>query len=137
MIQMKEVLCLATGNSYDMVTGNNVTAHPAQRPYPRFEPEYLIPIKKGGVLEYLYNVEDIIECLPEDIYTYADKLAPEQYNNLVSYHRARSTSYGYAKKETKYRFYLLKKIAPIQQPCLRKGIQVSVRMDLADIKTVE
>ena len=130
---MKDVLCLATGRTYEMVVCTQVTAHPAVAPYPRFGAKYVVPIKKGGVLEYLYHVEDIIECLPKDVYNYEDKLTKTQFKRLISYHETRQISYGYAKAATPYRFYLLKEMGQIQQPCIRKGIQVSVRIDLADV----
>ena len=77
---MREVLCLATGNTYEMVLNTCVTAHPAVAPYPRIEPQYVVPIKKGGLLEFLYLVEDIIECLPGDVYHYKEKLTDAWFN---------------------------------------------------------
>ena len=133
---MNEVLCLATGRTYEMVLNTQVTAHPAVAPYPRFKPKYVVPIKKGGSLEILYLVDVIIECLPEDIYSYKDKLTETQYQHLVLYHETRQACYGYAKVATFYRFYLLKEIGMIQQPCIRKGIQVSVKVCLSDIPTI-
>lgn len=84
---MKNVLCLATGKTYDIVVGTKVTAYPAVVPYPRFEPDYRIPIKKGGQLEHLYQVENIIECLPEDLEKYRNRLTFEQYRSLTAYHK--------------------------------------------------
>lgn len=54
---MKEVICLAVGKTYDMVINAKITAHPDIAPYPRDSYSYLIPIKKGGTLEYLYDIK--------------------------------------------------------------------------------
>lgn len=53
---MNDVICLAVGQTYELVVSTMITAYPNVAPYPRSDFEYLIPIKKGGTLEYLYNV---------------------------------------------------------------------------------
>ena len=130
---MKEVLCLATGKTYELILNTNITAHPASVPYPKGDTSYLIPIKKGGVLEYLYDVVNIIECYPEDIYNYKDMLSAENYRNLRRYHETRKETFGYSKESTKYRFYVLKLYSRIEKECVKKGVQVSVRIDLSDV----
>ena len=132
-ITTEEVLCIAAGQTYDIVIRTGITAHPAVAPYPRLEPTYLAPIKKGGSIEYLYLVKNIIECLPEDVYIYKNQLAENDYRALISYHESRRDTFGYSRNETKYRFYVLGTKEILKKPYIKKGIQVSVRIDLADI----
>ena len=134
---MKDVLCLATGKSYNIVLETCVTAHPACPPYPRWTPIYVIPIKKGGYLEHLYRVVEIIECFPDDIYKCDHHLSAERFNNLCQYHEKRSKSFGYGKANTKYRFYILKHEEIIKQPCMKKGIQVSAKIKLSELRSSE
>ena len=131
---MKNVICLATGKTYDLILDTCVTAHPACAPYPKMIPEYLVPIKKGGCLEHLFRVIEIIECFPEDIYDYSSTLSNGNYDNLCRYHEIRNQTFGYGKSDTKYRFYILKYEEAIKPPCIKKGIQVSVSVELSDIK---
>jgi hypothetical protein len=130
---MKEVLCLATGKTYELILDTGITAHPTTPPYPKEHTEYLVPIKKGGTLECLYDVIETIDCYPEDIYGYKDMLSAENYSNLCRYHEKRKSTFGYSKKNIKYRFYILKLRALIKNGFTKKGIQVSVRIDLADV----
>lgn len=133
---MKEVLCLATGKTYDLIWRTGITAHPTTPPYPKERAEYLVPIKKGGILEYLYDVVEIIDCYPEDVYEYQDALTAEYYDRLCRYHEERSATFGYSKTGIKYRFYVLKLHNPIKKNCVRKGIQVSTRLDLAELESL-
>lgn len=130
---MKEVLCLATGKTYDLILNTSITAHPTSVPYPKGDTSYLIPIKKGGVLEYLYDVVTVIECYPEDVYDYKAMLSVENYSNLCRYHEERKETFGYSKEATKYRFYILKLNRKIEKEYIKKGVQVSARIDLSDV----
>lgn len=134
---MKDVMCLAVGQTYDIVTSTKITAHPDVAPYPRAKLNYLIPIKKGGTLEYLYDVKRQISCMPNDVYEYRDKLNPDEYTSLIEYHELRKNSFGYGKADTNYTFYFLGKEQLIEQPFEKKGIQVSIRLDLEDIPLVK
>ena len=130
---MKEVLCLATGKTYELILSTNITAHPSSVPYPKGDTSYLIPIRKGGALECLYDVVDVIECYPDEIYNYRDMLSAENYSNLCRYHEERRETFGYSKETTKYRFYILKLNRKIEKECVKKGVQVSVRINLSDV----
>lgn len=134
---MKEVICLAVGKTYEMVLNTKVTAHPNVAPYPCSEFKYIIPIKKGGTLEYLYNVKKRISCLPNDIYKYKDSLIEKEYISLVQYHEQRKNTFGYRETNTEYVFYILGEPLVIKQPFEKKGIQVSVILDLEDIPLLE
>ena len=134
--KLNDVICLATGKTYEIVKETFVTAHPSCAPYPRFMPEYMIPIKKGGVVEYLYSVSEIIECLPEEIYLFKDKLNENQFKKLVLYHELRKNSFGYGKASEKYRFYICERYADIYPEFRIKGIQVSKKMKLEEIPLV-
>lgn len=136
-VNTKEVLCLATGSTYEIVLKTQVTAHPAVAPYPSGNTKYLIPIKKGGTLEYMYVVSNQIECLPQEIYEYAQLLSKEEADKLIQYHELRNSSFGYGRKETKYKFYFLSNPVVIKQPFEKKGIQVSVRLDVSDVPLKE
>lgn len=110
---MKEVLCLATGKTYEIILSTAITAHPLGAPYPKGDTSYLIPIKRGGVLEYLYDVVEIVECYPDEIYTYSAVMSEENYANLCRYHEIRKATFGYSKEATKYRFYIIKEAHPL------------------------
>ena len=56
MKDKKDVIALAVGNTYDIVTRTSMTAHPARAPYPRASFSLLIPIQKGGYMEEIYDV---------------------------------------------------------------------------------
>ncbi len=130
---MKDVICLAVGQTYDMVLDTKITAHPDVAPYPRDDYNYLIPIKKGGTLEFLYNVKQKISCLPEEVYKYKGVLSAKDYKSLIEYHERRRDSFGYGKEETNYVFYILGESMLIEQPFEKKGIQVSFKMDIEDV----
>ena len=127
------VLCLAAGNTYDLILQTGITAHPAVAPYPKKNPPYITPIKKGGILEFLYKVTRIIECYPDDIRFYKDNLNTTEYERLTTYHEIRKQTFGYSKKNEKYKFYILENPKAIKQPYIRKGIQISVFINLSDI----
>ena len=84
------VLCLAAGNTYDLILQTGITAHPAVAPYPKKNPPYITPIKKGGILEFLYKVTRIIECYPDDIRFYKANLNTTEYERLTTYHEIRN-----------------------------------------------
>ena len=136
MIDDKDVICLATGSTYDIVTRTAVTAHPAVAPYPRKEFPFLVPIKKGGYMEKLYDVQAIVECLPSMIQEQEKILTPEQYAQLQQYHDLRSKSFGYGHSGTSYRFYILSERGDIAQSFQKKNIQVSVRISSTEIPVI-
>ena len=130
----QQVICVATGSTYDIVIATAVTAHPARSPYPRTDYSYLIPIRKGGYLEKLYDVCAYVECKPEDVEQQKAVLPEEQYERLLRYHTLRSRSFGYEDED--YRFYILHERAEIRQPFQRRNIQVSAKINLSDIPLV-
>ena len=120
-----------------MVLQTYITAHPSIAPYPQKKPKYIIPIKKGGRLEFLFNVVTIIDCVPDDIYNYSKVLTEQQYLNLIKYHQHRKDSFGYSRPESPYRFYILDIDSPITQPFERKNIQVSTWINFSSIPKIE
>lgn len=80
---MNDVICLAVGQTYELVVSTMITAHPNVAPYPRSDFEYLIPINKGGTLEYLYSVKKRISCMPNDVYKYEHSLSRKEYVSLI------------------------------------------------------
>lgn len=136
MKDKKDVIALAVGNTYDIVTRTSVTAHPARAPYPRASFSLLIPIQKGGYMEEIYDVLSIVECLPQDVEKQKVHLAASQYALLERYHELRSKTFGYSDKDGMYRFYIMSKRANIKQPFIRKNIQVSVKLNSSEIPTV-
>ena len=72
-----------------------VTEHPAVASYPRKEFPFLIPIKKDGYMEKLYDVQVIVECLPSIIQDQEETLTLEQYSQMQQYHDLRSNFIGY------------------------------------------
>ena len=66
----RDVIALAVGNTYDIVTRTSVTAHPARAPYPKASYSLLIPIQKGGYMEEIYDVLSIVECPPHGLYRF-------------------------------------------------------------------
>ena len=125
---MKTVLCLATGETYDLVLNTGVTAHPLTRPYPSSIPEYVIPIKKGGKLEYLFQVKEIIDCYPDEICS-----SNLRAKNLVIYHENRKDAFGYGQPNAIYRFYILNESPIHLKEVSRKGIRVAAWMSLNDL----
>ena len=107
MKDKKDVIALAVGNTYDIVTRTSVTAHPARAPYPRASFSLLIPIQKGGYMEEIYDVLSIVECLPQDVEKQKVHLAASQYALLERYHELRSKTFGYSDKDGMYRFYIM------------------------------
>ena len=136
MIDDKDVICLATGSTYDIVTRTAVTAHPAVEPYPRKEFPFLVPIKKGGYMEKMYGVQAVVECLPSMIQEQKGTLTSEQYTRLQQYHDLRGKSFGYRRSGIPYRFYILSERGDIVQPFQKKNIQVSVRMNSSEIPLI-
>lgn len=133
---MNDVICLAVGQTYELVVSTMITAHPNVAPYPRSDFEYLIPINKGGTLEYLYSVKKRISCMPNDVYKYEHSLSRKEYVSLIQYHEQRKDSFGYGKTDTEYVFYILGEPKMIAQPFERKGIQVAVKLDIENIPLV-
>lgn len=131
----KEVLCLAVGQTYDLVRETLVTAHPAEAPYPRWQPGYVVPIKKGGALEVIYRVSKIIECLPEEAVGLSDYLDEAASANLAAYHERRLASFGYSKHDAPYRFYILEHHADIAGQIYKKNVQISAKASLDELKS--
>ena len=130
---MKNVLGLAVGQNYECVIDCAVTAHPAIRPYPSRNYDYIIPIRKGGVMECVFSVATIVECLPDEVYSLKGTISDDHYRQLVHYHERRMATYTYGDSAVPYRFYILKPFANIQQPYVRKYIQMSIGLDLNEI----
>ena len=137
MYDDKDVICLATGSTYEIVTMTAVTAHPATAPYPRKEFPLLVTIKKGGYMEIIYTVQAIVECLPSQIHVQKESLTPEQFSRLQQYHYLRSRSFGYGHVNTTYRYYILSEKGYIAQPFQKKNIQVSVKMSSSEIPMIK
>ena len=135
-MEEKNVIAVATGNTYELVNKYSIHAHPAVSPYSTGR-EYLIPIKRGGTLEYIYKVVSVIECLPEDVEKYKSSLSEQQYNNLCGYTNDRINTYGFNRKNTKYRFFILEKYGDIEQPFIRKNIQLSVFYNLDEVPVIQ
>lgn len=130
----KEVMCLATGKTYDLVLETGVTAHPAIRPYPSFTPMYVAPIKKGGTIEFVYPIPTKIECLPDELFLWKEDLeAVGHWERIMAYHQQRKETFGYSKTNTEYRFYVFGEPIPVAQPFVQKGIQIAKRLDIEDI----
>lgn len=136
MKDKKDVIALAVGNTYDLVTRTSVTAHPARAPYPRASFSLFIPIQKGGYMKEIYDVLTIVEISPQDVEKQKGRLTAGQYAQLKRYHELRSKTFGYSDKDGIYRFYIMSKRANIKQPFIRKNIQVSVSLNSSDIPTV-
>lgn len=49
-----EALALATATTYKAVVATGVTAHPTKAPYPKGGRRYVIPISKGGTIEWVF-----------------------------------------------------------------------------------
>ena len=130
---MKNVLGLAVGQTYQTVEKYAVTAHPAMRPYPSNSYEYLVPIRKGGIMAQLFLVEEVIDCIPSEVYSLKGKLNDKHYQQLIDYHEERVSTYTYGKPNVPYRFYILAHHADIQQPFVRKYIQISIGLDINEI----
>ncbi len=133
MVLGDKIYAVATGNTYELVNKYHVHATPARKPYPNAE-GYIIPIKKGGLCEFLYKIVDVIEINPDEIEKLEGKLKSEVFSRLYGYHINRKKSFGYntADKENSYRFYILEKAEEIE-PFYRKYIQISVMLSADDI----
>ena len=128
----KNVVAVATANTYEMVIKYGIHAHPAVAPYPKPR-EYLIPIKAGGQCEYIYSVIKAIDIIPNDIKSVSAELKDEERRALFGYCDERVNSYGFSRIGIPYRFYILKKIGCIEQPFYKKGIQNCVLMEFDEI----
>ena len=128
----KNVLAMATADTYEIVNQYSIHAYPTGSPYPKPR-EFFIPIRKKGAMEYLYKVIKTIEFLPDDIYNCHEMLTQEQYNRLIAYHETRERGFGYGSREKKYRFCILEKIGDIEQPFVKKNVQVSFGLSLNDV----
>ncbi len=134
---MEDVICLAVPQTYEIVVNTKITAHPNGQGYPQDNFNYLIPIKKGGTLEYLYKVKKQFKCLPNDVYKYKYSLNNTEYSALIEYHEARKKSFGYKDKDnTEHTFYILGESFSIEQPFEKKWIQTSVKLNLNDIPLI-
>jgi len=134
---MGNVICLATGSTYEMVERTSVTAHPACAPYPRCIPDYMIPIRKGGYVDKLYNIKAIIECLPDEVYEHKSELSEKDFSNLIAYHEQRKATFGYSKTDEKYRFYVCSELYTIDPSYRIKGIMVSKIIDIGSVPIIK
>ncbi len=132
----KNVLAMATADTYEIVTQYLIHAYPTGFPYPKPR-EYFIPIRKKGVMEYLYKVTKTIEFLPNEIYNCREMLTQDQYNRLIAYHETRERGFRYGSREKKYHFCILEKIGDIEQPFVKKNVQVSFGLSLIDVPLQE
>ncbi len=126
----KTVLAMPAGETYDIVIKNSIHAYPSSYPKAR---DYFVPIRKKGVMEYLYRVVDTIECYIDDIDEYRSVLTEEQFTNLYNYHRDRLKGFNYGSPHEKYRFCILEKCGDIVQPYIKKGVRRCVGLNLEDI----
>ena len=132
----KNVICLPTSGTYDIVLTTRVTAHPAVAPYPKGPFDYLVPINAGGAVELIYPIHRQILCKPEGLNNLECELSPSEYDALLEYHKSRSRGFGYGKKDTDYLFYLLGDPLPIKQPFFIKSIRVSAKKALEDFPII-
>lgn len=126
----KTVLAMPAGETYDIVIKHSIHAYPSSYPKAR---EYFVPIRKKGVMEYLYRVVNTIECFIDDVDEYRNVLTKEQFANLKNYHRDRLKGFNYGSPHEKYRFCILEKYGDIVQPYIKKGVRKCVGLYLEDI----
>lgn len=133
-----EALALATGTTYGAVTSTGVTAHPIKRPYPTGDARFVIPIAKGGAIEWVYEVKGELCCRPEDLAQRAAGLPARWADALTAYNRRRIVAFGGVESAYRagldYRFYLMERVAAIESPTHRKYVQVSARMSLDEMR---
>ena len=90
----KTVYAVATGDTYEIVTKYGIHATPATKAYPRAT-GYIIPIKKGGLCEYLYKIVNYLEIKPKEIDKLIGTIPDSQFNSLIGYHKDRLTTFRY------------------------------------------
>ena len=130
----KTVLAMPAGDTYDIVIKHSIHAYPSSYPKAR---DYFIPIRKKGVMEYLYRVINTIDCYIDDIEGYRSVLTKEQFINLKNYHKDRLNGFNYGSPHEKYRFCILKKCGDIVQPFIKKGVRKCVGLHLEDIPLLQ
>lgn len=136
--QARHALALATGITYEAVTGSGITAHPAKKPYPKGDKAYVIPIAKGGLIEWVYAAKRTLEMRPLDMVSFATREGGALGDALLTYHKARIEAFGGTLDEAyqlgiPYRFYVMERAASILSPTHKKYVQVSALMDLGQM----
>ena len=118
---MKDTIVLIT-ESYSLACSSGVVSHPLKRAYPDWIPTYLVPAKKNGLMQYLFQVNKVIDAVPEQLDQHLNGLSKEQQETLLSYRRVIDITRGFKYKDTVYRFYLMKAVKQITEPVPMRGI---------------
>lgn len=105
----KEILSVPAGKTFDVITKYHIHACPDTASYNYRDPLFItFRQSKGGVMEKLYKIEDIIILAPmnksvlKDVADSNDKYA----DRLLNYIRERTIAHGFNKNVT-YKFYIL------------------------------
>lgn len=99
-----EVLTVPINGTLELIEKYNVHAHPLTQGYPQKVPKYIAFRETGGVINAVYQVEDVIEVIP-DKYIGND--------NVYKYIQERKNTFKFSKKNIVYRFYLIKLLSKL------------------------
>jgi hypothetical protein len=104
----KEVISIPAADSYNLLIRHKIHAHPDTSGFPYKTAKYYTFRKRGGVMQYVFECDDIFNLRP---YTndYESIKNPEIRTRLKNYIRDRFRDYEFAEKNADYKFYLLRK----------------------------
>lgn len=112
----KEVLSVPAGKTFDLISKFYIHACPNSYPYKT--PLYMTFRKKGGEMDTLYQIEDIVIINPsEDSYkTIIEKSTIKEKDRIQNYILQRKAEWRFKAKDEDYRFYILSKKREIKLP---------------------
>lgn len=114
-----ELISFPASNTYNLVNSTLIHAHPANhRSYPKYVPEYIAVRKQGGIMEWIYSVEKVIDVEPSNIAEYQNSLQSEDYSALALYVNERNKTFGF-ETSGPYRFYILRKYKELSPPRIK------------------
>lgn len=102
--EYNRVVSFSCGPTYDLVRSTFVHAHPIKNGFPKKPVRWLMIRKHGGISEEIYEVFDTVDAFPDEV----ENVITSEQRRVLRYRDQRKTTYGFATKDCKYRFYLLR-----------------------------
>ena len=109
IIYQREVISIPAADSYCLIMRHKIHAHPDTRGFSYKTAKYYTFRKRGGIMQYVFECDDIIKLRP---YTNDCELIknPEIRTRLKNYIRDRLINYEFANKNVDFKFYLLREV---------------------------
>ena len=105
----EKILSFPVGGTAEITERYLVHAHPVKRGFPKGISKFITLRKKGGFINEIYLVTDVIEIYPTNVKFDGKNLSSDKKDRIIGYIRDREKTFGFGEDKYAYRFYLLEK----------------------------